>query len=1118
MYLGGEKMSLRFIYGKAGSGKTLFCLNDIKREVTKDEEKKIILLIPEQYSYMAQKNIFSLLKEDKSNKIIIWDFKKMAKDILKDLGFINRNYLDSSGRSMLIYEILKRKKAEFKTFSMAAQKKGFTGIISGLISEFKRFNVSAETLDAVINDMEDSELKDKLGDINLIYSELETEIKDRFIDIEDNLSFLLNQDSAFDVFKNSIVYIDEFKSFTPVQYQILSRILKLSSMVNITLNYEDINKDNIIFADIKNTEDRINRILEENNIPIEEPIFLKGQGRFKDNPDLSFLEQEFFSYPNRVNKGAVKNIKLFRSINRFGEVIHAADEIIRLIRDEGLRFKEIAVVTRDLDLYKSIINSVFKEYEIPNFTDDKKEITGNIIVLLFNSLLKIYKNNWSYDGVFTLLKTGLLGLTDGDISLLENYIIASGIRGRNKWKETFEYKAYGFEDSLSEINEIRKTVVKPISKILNSVKGQHSIKEYAKTLYEFMEDIDLYNQILRLIEDYNNQGFISFGLEYKQIYNIVLATLDQIVEVMGDTEASFEDFMNILLSGFDDKKIGVIPAAIDEVIVSSCDRLRSSNIKALFLLGINDGVFPRGGIEEGILKDTDREALEKMNIELAKTTKNQVYDEQYLIYKTLTLSSDKLYLSYAVSDEEGKALRPSYIINRIKKLFTNIEEESDLLNQGDEVIISSKLPTFNRLLLNVNKENNEDFDHVFSFFLKDTEYKERVKRAFDSIKYRDNTSIGEIAPKLYGNLNFSASRIETYLKCPFSYYAKYGLNLKERQEFSLSGLDIGSFLHFILEYFSKDILESGRSWDELNRDDIKKSVRSLVDIYINNSKGSVFESSSRYKYFKERLISLSVKTIEIIVLGLKSSSFKPKYIEKEFNNESSFTPLCIKLNHGEIVNIIGKIDRIDVFKQDGETYIRIIDYKSGIKDFSLNDLYYGTAIQLLLYLHVALCNEKGLPAGMFYFKLDDPIVKSKFNIPDEVIEDEINKSFRMKGASTSDINIIRKMDNAISGASFSIPVKLNNDGSLSKASSVLSEADFEDLRTYLEKLIKESCDRMLQGDIKAYPVVTGTSSACDFCPYSSICQFDPGSKGCSYNYLRQISDEDVLLKIREEIK
>lgn len=1110
-------MSLRFIYGKAGSGKTLYCLNDIKRKITSNDNNKIILLVPEQYSYMAQKNIFSLLNEDKSNEIIIWDFKKMARDILKNLGLINRNYLDSSGRSMLIYEILNRKKSEFKTFSMAAQKKGFTGIISGIISEFKRFNLSAESLKAVIDNMEESELKNKLTDLYLIYNELNIEIRDRYIDIEDNLTYLLKQKDAFDVFKNSILYIDEFKSFTPVQYQILAHIFKLSGQVNITLNYEDKNRNNIIFTDIKDTEDRILRILQENNIPLEKPVYLKGEGRFRESPELSFLEQEFFSYPNRVNDRTVRDIKLFRSINRFSEVIHAADEIIRLTRDEGLRYKDITVAVRDMELYKSMINSVFKEYAIPNFIDDKKEISGNVIILLFNSLLRIYKNNWDYEGIFSFLKTGLTGLSEQDISILENYVIASGIRGRKKWKETFEYKPYGFEENLSEINEIRKNTVNMINKIMDRAKGHHTVKEYAKYLYEFMEDIDLYEKVLKLIEEYNNQGFLSFSLEYKQIYNIVLNTLDQIVDVMGDTILSFEDFMNIFLSGFADKKIGLIPASIDEVLVSSCDRLRSSDIKALFLLGTNDGIFPQGGLDEGILKDMDRDTLEELGIELAKTTKKQVYDEQYLIYKTLTISSKNLYISYAVSDEEGKGLRPSYIINRILRLFPNIKEESNLLNQENEIIISSKLPTFNRLLLNLNKENKNDFSDIISFFLKDDEYGERIKRAALSLDYKDRETIKDIAPELYGSLNFSASRIETYSKCHFSYYVKYGLNLKERQEFSLSGLDIGSFLHFILENFSKQVYESGEKWGDLARDYIIKTVKNLVDIYINNTKGSVFESSSRYKYFKERLISLSVKTIEIIASGFRNSSFRPEYFEKEFNKHSDFPPLSIKLNSGYIVNITGKIDRIDILEDNGKTYIRIIDYKSGIRDFSLSDLYYGTAIQLLLYLHVALCCEQGLPAGMFYFKLDDPIISSKVNMPDQVIEEEINKSFRMKGASTSDINIIRKMDNAISGASFTIPVKLNNDGTVSKASSVLSEADFNDLRKYLEKLIKESCERMLEGDIKAYPAVNGAGCACDFCPYSSICQFEAGTQGSSYNYLKKISDEDVLLKIREEI-
>lgn len=1112
-------MGLTFIYGKAGRGKSTYCIDEMNKLIEKGEERKIIYLVPEQYSFMAQKNIIKKILDEKSNRVLIWDFKKMSRDILKSIGKLNRDYIDNVGRNMLIYNILKENKESFKTFSIASSKKGFTSIISSLISEFKRFNVSPENIYEAIEKVDELELKEKLLDIYLIYNKLNLEINEKFIDEEDNLSYIALAEGALSIFKNSIVYIDEFKSFTPSQYSVLERIIKESYKVSVTLNYDSSNKEYIIFDDIKKTEEKIIKILEINNVSLEEPVVLLEEGRFKGNAQLSFLEEEFFSYPNRLYQRDVSNISLFRSLNPYGEISNICDEIIRLVRDEKIRYKDIAVVTRDINLYENTITSIFKEYEIPYFLDSKKEIKGNVIIILLSAIENIWKKNFDYESIFLLLKTGLMDVSYEEIYLIENYILASGIRGSKKWREDFKYKVDTITDKLEEINSIREKVIKPIDNLFNKVKGENTVIDISKYLYSFMEEINLYGKVNDLIEELNKENFISYSLEYKQIYNIVINTLDTLVNVMGNKKITFENYMNILLSSLEEKKIGIIPATIDEVLISSCDRIRSSGIKHLFIVGVNEGVFPMKGNEEGILKDKDREVLKDLSIEIAKLSRDMVYEEQYLIYKTLTIVSQKLYLSYATSDNEGKALRPSFIINRIKKLYPNIKEESDLFKRGDEIIISSKLPTFNRLLLNIRKEENEEIGGILNFFIENEEYRERAKRIISTLNYGvELEHIGEISDKLYGDLTFSASRIETYSKCPFSYFAKYGLKIQERKEYSLSPIDTGSFLHYILENFSKSILDKGISWRDISKEFIKDSVENLVEIYINNLNGNIFSSSNRYIFFKERLIRLSIKTIDMISMGLKESSFTPLYYEKDFNQNSSFPPLTLKLNCGRDVFIIGKIDRVDIYEKEGITYVRIIDYKSGTRDFSLSELYYGSQIQLLLYLHVALkgAGENTCPSGMLYFKLDDPIIKSDSNISDEKIEEEIKMSFRMKGLLLEDIDIIKDMDNNISGNSYTIPAKLNVNGTLANSSSTIKEKDLNELMCYLEKLIKISCDRMLQGDIMANPLNNGTTVACDYCPYSTLCQFDPSVQGCNYRWIKKMSDEEVLLKIKEE--
>ncbi len=539
-----------------------------------------------------------------------------------------------------------------------------------------------------------------MEDLSLIFSEFERRLHKNYIDNEDDLTILVEKLNKSKQFDNAEIWIDEFSSFSPQEYSVLEKLLLKSYRINITLCTDYLNQGGFVdttdvFSPIKNTENKLLEIIEDNNIKLDKPIALKCDPcvRFKNSIELQHLEKNMFSFPYKEYKNETKDICMLKTLNQFTEIENTAKDIIKLCRDKGCRFKDIAVITGDLEGYENIISSVFLQYNIPFFIDKKREINNNPIIVLILSALEVLSKNWTYESVFRYLKTGLLDINNEEMDILENYVLANGIKGY-QWTndKPWEHKSFSNyeleeqieKDLLDKINDIRYEAMDPIVSLNKSFKSKDSAKEFCEVLYEFLCSINLPDKIQNMIENFKVEGEVEKASEYNQIWNIVMEVLDQIAEVIGEEKISLKEFFKILQTGFSEYEIGLIPPTLDQVIVGSITRLRSHNINILYIVGVNDGIFPAPLKEEGILSDEDRQFLGEKGLEIAKDTKSIAFEEQFLVYSTLTTPSKYLRLSYPIADGEGKTLRPSIIISRIKKIFTNICEENDIVRLNDE--------------------------------------------------------------------------------------------------------------------------------------------------------------------------------------------------------------------------------------------------------------------------------------------------------------------------------------------------------------------------------------------------------------------------------------------------
>lgn len=1131
-------MSLQIVYGRSGTGKTSYIFDEISKTI--DNGKKKYIITPEQFSFTAEKELLRSIKENTGACAVInaevLTFNRMAHRVLGDVGGDCKTALSNSGKSMLIYSILSNKKNDLKFLGKSDSN---IDLILTQITELKKHGVSIEILQTLMESVKDNKyLYSKLNDIYIVYSKYDEKIKDKYIDENDSLTVLAEKLKQTNMFNDCEIYIDEFVGFTKQEYFILERLMQVASKVVVTVCADEINTskegnpDIDVFYSNKQTAKRILQIAKDNKVVILKDIFLEEAKRFKSN-ELAHLEKNIFKIPYDVYSEKCENIQMFLANNQYSEVEEVAKQILKLVRDKNYKYNEISVITQNIDTYSNLCKAIFSKYNIPVYIDEKGELNQNLLVKYILAILEIFAKNWSKESVFNYIKSGFTDLLEEDIYLLERYCVKWNIRGNKWYKEDWNFhdeNEFG-KEKIIKINELRKKVIEPLLRLRNNLIESKTAIGISKSIYNFLIENKIDEKIIKKIDELKNKGELNVAEEYEVSLKIIMQVLDEIVMVFGDDFITFDDYMKTLQTGFGNSNLGTIPMAQDQVVVGDVDRSRSHKVRAVFIIGLNDGNFPSVNKSEGFLNDNDRDEVKKYGVELAKGTLERIYEDNFNVYKAFTTPEEKLILSYASADAEGKSLRPSTLVSKIKKMFKNLNVDSDMIKDKFEVEVENS--TFEQLIEKLREfrdgiKIDSNWFTVYNIFDNDFKWREKLKSAVRALSYTNTPDkiTKENIDRMYGNtLQTSVSRLEQYRKCPFSYYLKYGLKLNEKSEFKVGAVDTGSFMHDIIDSFFSELDEKQITVRQLEEKELEQIVEKIIKEKMKLDQNYVFSTSAKYMNLVRRLKKVVTTSIKYIVQTIKQSDFDVFGHEVEFGKNSKYKPITLHTDSGKTVEIVGKIDRVDIAKNSDGTYVRIIDYKSSVKNIDLNQVVAGLQLQLLTYLNETCKVEDFLPAGVLYFNLSEPNVSANNNMTDEEIAEAIKQEFKMKGLILADVNVIKMMDNKIeqTGGSDIIPAGIKSNGEINsqKTRSAINAEQFKYLQKYMDKIIKQISEEILKGDIGLRPYynakVQKGRTPCEYCSYKSICRFDVNNKENTYNYLESLNKDAILENIKDEI-
>lgn len=1137
-------MSLQLILGKSGSGKSFTLYNEIINKSIINPDTNYLMIVPEQFTLQTQKDIVDMHPNQGTLNIDILSFMRLAYRIFDEVGGGDTPVLEDTGKTMVLRKLIGRLSKELELFGHDVQKQGFIEELKSLLSEIYQYSIGVDALKEIQQNLTASPLlKGKLHDLIAIYEAFKAYLDQKYITAEEILDVLYGVIEKSQIIRDSVICLDGFTGFTPSQYKLLSILLKNAKkvIITITMDQKEIDRSNEefkLFHLSKKNMDRITDLAREENIAIDPYIYMENINqtdipmRFLNNKAMAALEANLFRYPYKPYHDKQDSISIHGTRDITQEIQFVIREIKELVRNKNYRYQDIAVITGDMVSYGRELRRRFERENIPCFIDEKKDILTNPFVELIRSVLAIVSDNYSYESIFRYLRCGLTGVTNADIDILENYVIACGIRGYSKW-QTLWSKAYkGQNDGeLTRINEIRQLLVdtiKPLHDILTD--KESTVKDYTTGLYLFGLSLNIPKQMEDFSSAFLLDNQLSKAKEYSQVYGMVMELLDKLVELLGEEKMPLKEYIQVLEAGLKEAKVGLIPPGLDQIMVGDIERTRLKNIKALFIVGANDGIIPKNTGGKGILTDMERETLKSNKLEMAPTKRQAIYTEKFYLYLNMTKPSDKLYVSFSRVNEEGKAILPAFIIDNLIKLFPGLRIiDEDILVEDLAHILSDNqgLPYLIKGLREFPEGEKSDlFKELFSYYHA-VNQKEILMPIIRAVYYRnENLKISkETAKELYGAiLSGSATRFEQYAACSFAHFAAFGLELHERVEYKLLIPDMGNLFHNALEIFSKKLEKSDFNWhtlpDETRDEWCQGSVREAVKSY----GSSIFESTKRYHYLISRVERITKRTVWALSEQIKRGDFEPAAYEMIFSDREKLSSLFMKLANDSSLFIKGRIDRLDLCEDKDNLYVRVVDYKSGSTSFDLNALYYGLQIQLAVYMNAAIellqlenKDKTVIPAGLLYYNIDDPYVDKNSQI-----EETILKELKMDGLVNSEAEVIKHQDHSFLSAdnyvkpsvkSIVIPVESNKDGHLTKRSNAIDRNRFEVMEKFVKDIVMSFGEEIMEGNTDVTPYQKGDKKACDYCPYQGVCGFDQKIEGYKFRKLQEFSNEDIWNKM-----
>jgi ATP-dependent helicase/nuclease subunit B len=1159
-------MSLRLILGRSGSGKTTICLDEIKGKLMENPKgAPIIYLVPEQMTFQSEYKLIRSKEIQGMVRAQVFSFTRLAWRVLQETGGLARYHLNQTGLHMLLVKVLEREKEHLKIFSSSAEASGFIDKLEEMLAEFKRYAVSLDTLrnkrETLLAKGElapyERLLADKLHDFQLVFQKVEEELADRYVHGEDYLRLLAEKIPTVSWMAEAEIYVDGFHSFSPQERLVLKAMLSTAKRVTLTLTLDKVpesNPDELdLFYMTGTTCRQVIILAQEADCKVERPLVLVDGHRFV-YPDLAHLERYYDTYPPPDYPEA-EHVQLIAGTSRRAEVEAVAREMIRLARDEGYRWRDMAILIRNQDDYQPLLETIFSDYEIPFFLDGKRPMLHHPLVELIRSSMDIIRGHWRYEAVIRCLKTELLFPLHGDrevlregIDRLENVALAYGIQGA-RWfrEEPWRYRhESGLEQEITsggkeqlqiekELNQLRLMLVKPLVQLEQEMNQARTIQDRCTVLYRFLEYIEAPLKLEQLREDALERGDLLKAQEHSQVWEAVCELLDQMVEFAGEESLPLDLFVKMVETGLESMRFAQVPPAMDQVLVARLEHSRLTDIKCTFVLGVNEGVIPAKPREEGILTEEERGWLAEQGVELAPGSREQLLNEQFLIYLAFSSPSERLYISYALADDEGETLLPSLVVKRIKDMYPDAPEilASEEPLEGDEAsqlaYVTHPSKTLSALAVKLQSAKRGYPLHplwwdVYNWIMDQPAWKERGLKILSSLFYRNQLKRLDpsISRSLYGaKLRLSVSRMELFQACPFSHFASYGLKLFERQVYRLEAPDIGQLFHAALNMIASELAKQGLGWDALNEETCFELAHQVVERLAPAIQREILFSTNRYQYMKNKLEKVVGRASFILSEQAKRSGFSPVGLEVGFGPEGPLPPLTFTLKNGVTLEVVGRIDRVDRAESSQGTLLRIIDYKSSAKALNLAEVYFGLALQLLVYLDVVLTHAetwlgtKAHPAGVLYFHVHNPLHQAKRRLSKEEIDRELFKKFKMKGLLLADPEAVQLMDSSLkTGYSQIVPVGLKRDGGFYSNSSVIDQEDFDHVRRFAREKIVEIGQKLVEGEVAVNPYKLKQRTPCIWCAYRPVCQFDPVYDTNGYRILSVVSRDEILDKIR----
>ena len=1063
--------------GRAGSGKSARVLETVARE---RENRPQLLLVPEHTSHEAELDLCRAGGPTACRDAEVLSFQSLATRVLGETGGLADVTLDNGGKLLTMRRCLQELHSNLKVFGRPSQRAAFLHQLTTLADEFYAYQIAPETLFRHVADMEGA-MGDKLRDVAMIFAAYDARLRTGETDVRSRVQKLCDSLPQSRYLDGKDLYLDGFSFFNKQEESILALALRRCHSVTVTLLGD---RSGQLFRNAAAQKERLVRMAQEAGVKCR----MEYLSRNGDSP-LDHLERHFFG-SDAAWEDETDAVALYEAATAYTEVEYVSARI-RQLAAQGYRYRDMAVASRAMDIYGPLLESVFQRDGIPAYISRRSEILEKPVITLLLSAVDAVTGGFEYEDMFRYLKTGMTGVTAEECDLLENYVIRWDIRGA-MWLRDVPWTAnpdgYGVELTeeraarLAEVNRIREKVRIPLLALAEGLKTLPAARDKARTLYDFAAAAGVPDALRDKADALLEAGQVQLAEEYAQLWQIFCDVLDQFVEILGDTELDGPEFARLLRLVLTQYSVGTIPATLDQVKVSEITRNDRHRVRVLFLLGANDHLLPRIDRDGGILDSDDRQALQQREIPLSDATFDALDNELQNIYACLVQPTERLHISWPVTDVTGAALRPSFVVERTALLFPRVKV------RHEDGAYRLTLPA--TALCAAGSD-----EALWRYFQEQPRYAPTLSAMERARRMERGRLSPEAVQSLYGkSIAMSASRIDRVKSCHFGYFMEYGLRAKERKKAGFEAPEVGTFLHDLLENVNRDVKERG-GYAQVDDETLRHMVKHYVDRYAATRIDGYQNKSARFKYLFGRLRETACTIILGMAEEMRQSDFAPVAFELSFGGRDGDLPAITVREGGATLSVSGKVDRVDGWLHDGKLYLRVVDYKTGKKSFDLTDIRYGLGIQMLLYLFTL--QQEGqdyfghpiVPCGVLYQPARSVILPRERNITDEKLKADMRSALRRTGLILSEPEVLQAMEHSALETPCYLPVSVKKDGSLS--GDIATAAQLGHLGRYVEKLLHQITGEIAQGNIDADPYTRSPQdSACTYCAFASACYFD----------------------------